>query len=118
MLQMKSLARPNRQRLDHFQASAIGIVSGQPNQIQPRAQIGRSKNVSLFQRLAEQHRNPPRDFRQLAQIKQRAEHESLGHPQLPGRAGAAIAKDFGGAVAQLRGLFPVTHQISADAAGP
>ena len=49
MLQMKAFARPNRQSFDHFQTRALRIVGREPNQIQPRAQVGRRQNISLFQ---------------------------------------------------------------------
>src|SRR5436309_16119000 len=103
MLQMKAFARPNRQSFDHLQTRSLRIIGSEPNQIQPRSKISCRQNVSLFQRSTEESRNSTRNFSQISDVQQSAEHEALRHSQFPERARALIAKDFSRKIEEIGG---------------
>ena len=64
VLQVEPFVRPGLECLDDFFTRAIGIVRGEPDKIQPRAQVSRAKNVSLSSAAASIPA-PSRDFRNL-----------------------------------------------------
>src|SRR5882724_42474 len=115
---MKALVWPGLQSGDYLLTCPVGLISGQPYKIQPRAQVGCREEIPLFDGRGKQVRDASRYFEDLTKIQERAEHESLRNRQLPGNPGTLVTQNLRRTFTEFSRTFPMSYQVCADAPGP